>query len=259
MLDADTSADLRKKLHAKLDSILNLRERPDDTRLFSMLPMLAASMYRDALGDEAFDEMVRCKRKDRLDQLLILLEIGGSIAGSEVEEDPSWVWGSDAEAIRADLLKLYESQPKDGLPTWLVPRGNERSNPEEKEHRRRAVVWQHFIFSARESVGAGIDEVAEDYGVTTKTLRSWIADHSSELCMKRRLNEAAGFLKDDSAERIAAIHDGSVIKIIWMKQRHDRFGRGQPGHYKEHLIRQANEYRRFKGKIEKPLFFNDVK
>lgn len=249
-LDAATSHDLRRRLHATLDSILNLREAQNESQLSAMLPALTAALYRDSLGEEAFDDLVRCEGMDRLDQLLTFLEIGGLIAGTEFDEYPSRVWRSDAAVIHGDLLTLYDRQPKDGPPSWLVPRGNERSDPKEKEHQRRAVVWQRFISQARGAKGAGTDEVAEAYGVSPRTLSNWVSELSDEPGMERRLDAATGFVKDESGERLAAIYDGVILNIIWMKQRHEHYGRGKPGHYKGLLIAQANEYRRIKGKKE---------
>ena len=204
------------------------------------------------MGDESFDSMLECDGDDRLSQLIALVGIGGLIAGSSFEQSSGQVCREDASAIICDLLTLYDTQVKDGPPAWLLPRGKKRSTPAEAEHHRRAVVWQRFISTARESNSTGIDEVAERYGVDSRTVRNWMVKCQDDPRMQYRLGQAEGFLKEDTGERIAAIFEDGFIRVVWMKQRDEHHGRGKPGHYLELLARQADNYRRLIGKDKFP-------
>ena len=243
-LDAGAKERVRETLHTHINTIVNLREaRGDSSHL-----QFAASLFRSALGDDTFQALVKCEDGDRLSQLMTLVKIGGLIAGLAVEQTAGQVWQSDAVAIEKDLLTLVDRQKKDGPPAWLLPRGKERSNPAEAEHHRRAVVWQRFIAAARESSSTGTDEVSSLYGVSARTIMNWIAEVTNNREMAHRLAAAEGFLKAETGERIAAIYEGSFIRIIWMKQRQEHYKRGQSGHYLELLTAQANEYRALVGK-----------
>lgn len=208
----------------------------------------AANLFRIAIGDESFGALLECDGDDRLSQLIALVRIGGLIAGSSFEQSSRQVCQDDASAIVRDLLTLYDTQAKDGPPAWLLPRGKKRSTPAEAEHHRRAVVWQRFISTARESSSTGIDQVAECYGVDSRTVRNWMTKYQDDPKMQYRLEQAEGFLKEDTGERIAAIFEESFIRVVWMQQRNDHHGRGKPGHYLELLAKQADEYRSLIGK-----------
>lgn len=207
----------------------------------------AALLFRTALGEDAFEALVECDESDRLSQLIALVRIGGLIAGEAFDQPRGQFSHGMASAIERDLLTLFDTQVKDGPPAWLLPRGKERSNPLEAEHHRRAVVWQRFIATARESASTGIAEVAARYGVEPRTVRNWMGKFHDDPAMQHRLAQAEGFLKEDTDERIAAIFEGSFIRIVWMKQRNEHGGRGKSGHYVELLTAQANEYRKLKG------------
>lgn len=230
------------------ETILTMRScRQDDFHV-----LFAATLFRTAIGDESFEALLECDGDDRLSQLIALVRIGGLIAGSSIEQSSRQVRQDDASAIVRDLLTLYDTQAKDGPPAWLLPRGKKRSTPAEAEHHRRAVVWQRFISTARESNSTGIDEVAERYGVEPRTVRNWMVKYQDDSRMQYRLGQAEGFLKDDTGERIAAIFEDQFINVVWMKQRNEHHGRGKPGHYLELLVRQADEYRRLIGKDKFP-------
>lgn len=223
-----------------------MRQTRSETELTKILPDFAAALFRNCLGDEAFGVLAKCSDQDRLAQLLTIVKIGGTVVGRGFEQTKGRVWQNDAVAITRDLLSLYDRQARDGPPAWLTPRGKKRSGLAEAEHNRRAVVWQRFIALARDNPTTGIDEVADLYGVNSKTVRNWMNKCADDPTMKYRLDQAAGFLKEDTGERIAAIFEDTLIRIVWMKQCNEHGGRGKPGHYFELLTTQANEYRKLK-------------
>lgn len=234
---------VRTSLLAAVDAILKMRSCRND----NFHVPFAAQLFKTAIGDEALEALLKCDR-DRLSQLIALVKIGGLIAENSFEQSSGQVRGEDATAILSDLLTLYDTQTKDGPPDWLLPRGNKRSTVEEAEHPRRAIVWQRFITKARGSSSTGVAEVAERYGVDPRTVRNWMKDRRNDIAMDYRLAQAEGFLKEDTGERIAAICEDRFLRIVWMKQRNEHYGRGKTGHYLELLARHANEYRKHIGK-----------
>lgn len=243
-LDGESLQKVRKALLSSAKVIVKMRScRQDDFHV-----PFAANLFRAAMGDESFEALLECDEDDRLSQLLALVRIGGLIAGDSFGQPSSQVCREDASAIVKDLLTLYDTQVKDGPPSWLMPRGKERSTPVEVEHHRRAVVWQRFISTARGSISTGIAEVAERYGVDPRTVRNWMKDHQGDPEMEYRLAHAEGYLKEDTGERIAAIFEDQFTRVVWMKQRNEHHGRGKPGHYLELLAKQADEYRSLIGK-----------
>ena len=246
-LDEQTYGLVEKRLQTSVRALLGLRSHRSEQELLNFLPAYAAGLFRDALGEEAVNALLRREDDDRLTLLLSLLKIAELFVGWSFDENPTRLCREDVVAIADDLRTILDRQPKDGPPFWLLPRGNERSNPLEVEHRRRAVIWHKFILVARESTTTAKEEVRLAFGISTKTLNSWINELSSERGMMSRLDAATGTL-DSSGRRIAAIYDGSRIHLVWMKQRHDHFGRGESGHYQTLLIEQANEYRSLTGR-----------
>lgn len=243
-LDIETAEKVRNSLLASVETIVKMRSQRNDNFHISF----AAALFRTALGDDAFERLVKSEGGDKLSQLIILVRIGGLIAGEAFDQPSDQVSQSFASAIERDLQTLFDTQAKDGPPAWLLPRGKERSNPLEAEHHRRAVVWQRFISTARESTSTGVEEVAERYRVEPRTVRNWMAKFQEDPRMQHRLEQAEGFLKEETSERIAAIFEESFVRIVWMKQRNEHHGRGKPGHYGELLAKQAKEYLAFMGK-----------
>jgi hypothetical protein len=229
--------------------MLDLRELRSESELVQTLPDFAAALFRASLGDEAFDALVRCESEDRLDQAVVLTRLGGLIAGRGLDQPHRRVWRKDASAIVDDLRSLRHRQAKVGTPPWLSPRGKERSNLLEVEHRRRAVVWQRFIATARGAEKPGSDEVSKAFGISIRSLSDWVGRICDDPDMKERLDAAVGQFVEATGQRIAAIQDGRAMKIVWMMPNHTAFGRGQPGHYQELLTSQANEYRAMKRKV----------
>lgn len=247
VLDDQTYALVEERLQTSIRANLWLRSHESEEELLNFLPGFAAGQFRDALGKEALESLLRRESDDRLMLLLSLLKIAELFVGWSFEDKPTRLCREDVVAIADDLRTILDRQPKDGPPSWLLPRGNERSNPMEKEHRRRAVVWHTFISGARESTTTAKDEVGEAFGVTVKTLNNWIKELSTESGMTSRLDAATGTL-DNQGRRIAPIYDENRIHLVWMKQRHEHFGRGESGHYRDLLVEQANEYRSLIGR-----------